>query len=238
MIDTTFDFRSDTPDGRDPDAFSPTLRKYHKLLWNKALPNGQVFDLDTSDPRRYLHHNSESRDWILTSDSIIPTFTRWVRLKHITTQFPEDENETFRSIGYTMGGMMIWPGVSVKGQRTINVERGFNQKVADRMDLTLECVRRHYLGESSPMAATLAIYDAYFAIFEDFRGFADFFLLQDIVSDGYTAVKTFMPFDNFNGPSTPQDVGTYTEYRRLSIEFIEARNRRIDSYKARLAVQD
>lgn len=30
-IDITFDFRSDAG-GKDPDAYSPTLRRYHQLL--------------------------------------------------------------------------------------------------------------------------------------------------------------------------------------------------------------
>jgi hypothetical protein len=36
-IDITFDFRLDTPNGKDPDSFSATLRRYHKLLWSKPL---------------------------------------------------------------------------------------------------------------------------------------------------------------------------------------------------------
>src|SRR5215213_7730828 len=43
-IDITFDFRSDTPPGRDPDALSPTLRTYHQLLWSKPLPSGAPFE--------------------------------------------------------------------------------------------------------------------------------------------------------------------------------------------------
>ena len=39
-IDINFDVYSDTPEGKDPDSFSPTLRKYHKILWSKSLPNG------------------------------------------------------------------------------------------------------------------------------------------------------------------------------------------------------
>ncbi len=30
-IDTNFNFYSDTPRGKEPDSFSPTLRKYQKL---------------------------------------------------------------------------------------------------------------------------------------------------------------------------------------------------------------
>ena len=38
-VDTDFNFYSDSNSG-DPDSKSPTLRKYHKLLWSKQLPNG------------------------------------------------------------------------------------------------------------------------------------------------------------------------------------------------------
>lgn len=31
-IDITYDFRTDTPPGKDPDAYSKTLRDYHKYL--------------------------------------------------------------------------------------------------------------------------------------------------------------------------------------------------------------
>ena len=47
IIDTKFNFCSDARDG-DPDRTSPTLRKYHKILWNKPLPNGKTFDLCTN----------------------------------------------------------------------------------------------------------------------------------------------------------------------------------------------
>ena len=44
MIDISFDFRSDSK-GRDPDTYSPTLNAYHRALWSKELPNGQVMEL-------------------------------------------------------------------------------------------------------------------------------------------------------------------------------------------------
>jgi len=39
LIDITFNIFSDIQEGKDPDSFSPTLRKYHHILWNKKLPN-------------------------------------------------------------------------------------------------------------------------------------------------------------------------------------------------------
>jgi len=226
-IDTSFDFRTDAF-GNDPDAYSATLRQYHKLLWSKPLPSGALFDLDDTTYGVYLHHLSDLGEFFLSSDSVIPTFTRWIAMKPTIAQFPEAENEAFRTIGYTIGGMTVWPGNQIDRKMTINGARGFYRRIADRMDLTLECIRRHYQGQRSPLGDVLARYNDFFALFADFRGYVDFFLLQDLVTDDYSAVRCFMPFDDFKPPSVPQDVATYTEYRRLSIEFVEARNRRID----------
>src|SRR3954449_9843711 len=71
-IDVTFDFRSDTPPGRDPDALSPTLRRYHKLLWSKPLPSGAPFVLDDTTRGVYLHMSRGS------GSSSSPA-TRWSR---------------------------------------------------------------------------------------------------------------------------------------------------------------
>ena len=47
-----------------------------------------------------------------------------------------------------------------------------------------------------------------------------------------------MPFDDFKTPHVPRDVETYREYRRRSIEFVRARNRRIDDYWAQHGVDE
>jgi hypothetical protein len=182
LIDITFDFRSDTPPGLDPDSFSPTLRKYHQLLWSKPLPSGAWFTLDVPTPGIYLHHRSELGEFRLSSDAVIPTLRK--KLARLI-EIPEQELEAFNAIGYTMGGMMIWPSNKV-GPMTINGARGFDRSIADRFDLTLECIRRYYLGESvppGPLSAALARYPEFFALFGGFAGFVNFFLLQDLVAD-------------------------------------------------------
>ena len=229
LIDISFDFRTDTPVGKDPDTYSPTLRRYHKALWSKPLPSGKLFDLDDSYKSKYLLHQSELGKFVLTSDSCIPTFTRWKRMEHIVGQFTEKENDAFRAIGYTIGGMMVWPGVAKPGVRTINVERGFNSMIADRLDLTMECIRRYYLGVDSPMTAVLTANSDYFSIFKDFRRFVDHFLLQDLTTNDYKGIKFLMPFDSFSTPSVPRDLIAYRAYKKATIEFINARNSRIAS---------
>lgn len=236
-VDVTFDFRSDTPVGKDPDALSPALRSYHKFLWGRSLPDGRPFVLDDSRPITscYLKYVAGQEELWLSSDSIIPTFTRWIRMRHIVSQFPEVDNEAFRAIGYTMGGMMLWPMGGRDGLRSINQERGFNSKIADRMDLTLECVRRFYLGQVNPMSAVLGSQAAFFHLFGDFRGFVEHFLLQDLVSADFESVNFFMPFDDFRGRSVPADVPSYRAYREASIQFISARNVRIVQLARELA---
>jgi len=235
MIDTSFDSRTDAR-GKDPDSHSPTLRQYHRRLWSKRLPNGNHFQLHDNVPGTYLHHASELGEFSLSSDSVIPTFTRWTSLRELIQLFPEDENEAFRSIGYTIGGMMIFPANRIDGKQTINGARGFNRKIADRFDLTLECIRRHYLNMQSPLSETLGRYRNFFDLFGDFGGYVDFFLLQDLVDGDSSAVRFFMPFDDFVSPSVPTNFDSYKEYRRLSIEFIEARNRKIDSQSKSLSL--
>jgi len=44
IVDTTFNVHSDAHGG-DPDSTSPTLRRYHKILWSKVLPQGKSFEL-------------------------------------------------------------------------------------------------------------------------------------------------------------------------------------------------
>ena len=131
------------------------------------------------------------------------------------------------TIGSTIGGMMVFPGNQIDRKWTINQARGCTRRISDRFDLTLECIRRHYSELESPLAVTLSRYADFFALFGDFRGYVSFFLLDDLVTEDL-GVSFFMAFDDFRPPSVPKDVRTYTEYRRRSIEFIEARNHRIE----------
>jgi hypothetical protein len=236
LIDTSFDFRTDAL-GKDPDSHSPTLRRFHRQLWSRTLRSGARFDLVDTTPGAYLHHRSELGEFFLASDSVIPTFTRWQSMTGVISQIPEVENEEFRTIGYTIGGMMIFPGNKINGKQTLNGARGFTRQIADRFDLTLECIRRHYQSEKSPLDNVLKRYGEFFSLFSDFRGYVDYFLLQDLVVDGSEQVKFFMHFDNFTTPSVPKDVDTYLEYRQRSIAFVGARNQRIGQVSRALAQQ-
>ena len=93
----------------------------------------------------------------------------------------------------TIGGYIVFP----KHDNSINQERGKSQKIRDRFDLTLECVRRYYLNpenlteEHNPLFYTLKkseFFDKdkeFFKMFGSFKNYIDFFCLQDWVNDNY-----------------------------------------------------
>jgi len=228
MIDTTFNFQSETP-GRDPDKYSPTLQEYHRILWSKILPNGKMFNLTKVSNCR-LFHKSDLGEFTLSSDRAIPDYSSWRRLEHITSKVSAKKIDSFVKLTNTIGAIVVWPGNQVNGLPTINADRGFNRLISDRLDLTLECIRRYYLGETSPLFNTLSRYSDFFALFRDFKGYIDFFLLQDAVSEDYSSVILAHPLDNFDTPPVPRSVDEYVEYMRVATEFIKLRNKRISEH--------
>ncbi|MBJ7458273.1 MAG: hypothetical protein JHD02_03700 [Thermoleophilaceae bacterium] len=236
-IDTRFDVREDSG-GRDPDAYSRTLRRYHQLLWSKKLPDGRNLELrDTaqSAPKGYDLYAVLEDESVQTwgSDSFLASHTTWIKggMDKIMAQVSETVKEDFRKVGSTVGGFILWPQNRVDRKWTINQARGCTAKIADRMDLTLECVRRFYLDpeDASPLGVAFGRYPEFFALFRDFRGYVDFWLLQDLVSPDYSQINFYLPFDEFDIPIA-RSVDEWNTYRRNSIAFCNARNRRIEQW--------
>ncbi|GGG72578.1 hypothetical protein GCM10011374_41650 [Kocuria dechangensis] len=224
-VDTSFDYHSDTPPGKDPDAYSPTLRRHHQLLWSKELPSGARFDL-APEPRSYLAHRSPLGVFRLSSDAITTRLRK--RASRVVRDLPDHELPEWG--GYTAGSALVFPGIKIGRKQTINGARGFNRTIADRFDLTLECIRRHYLREEpNPLADVLHRYADFFALFEDFSGYVDFFLLQDLVEEDGKTIRFFHRFEDFRTPAVPKTADEYLQYLRLSNDFITSRNRRIDA---------
>ena len=225
IIDTNFDVYSDTPKGRDPDSYSATLRKYHQTLWSKPLPNGVMFTLEDNTPR-LLQHKSELGEFLLSSDSIGHTYSKVKSMSPIVDQIPSEEIKAFFTVCSTVGAYIIFPAKKIDNKMTINGSRGLNRSIKDRFDLTLECIRRFYVNKESPLTETFQRYASFFNLFHDFGGYVDFFLLQDLVDDGYS-VKFFLPFESFNQPPLPKNVEQYRSYKKHLIEFVSVRNQRM-----------
>ncbi len=230
-IDTTFNFYTDA-NGGDPDSTSPTLRKYHRLLWSKPLPNGIKFELLESKSGVYLYHKSEVGEFFLGSDAITHSYKNHKRKQWMITQIPNEVDELFDS-GSKIGAYMIFPNNRINGNDTINQARGGNSLIDDRFDLTIECIRLMYLRQTSPLYDTLLRYKNFFDLFYDFNGFIRFFLLDDLLDENQQ-VKFYLPFDNFNTRPTFSSIEDYRTYKKGVMKFIGERNLRIEEYTNQL----
>ena len=227
MIDINYDFFRDGTTG-DLDVTSPTLRKYHKILWSKPLPNGHFFELSDTKKGVYLYHKSELTELFLGSDVITNFYFRkrnLCLLEKVPTKIVDD----IYNRGYTIGQSIIFPNNKIDGKMTINGMRGCNSKIDDRFDLTLECIRRFYIGETSPLYDTLLRYKNFFELFDNFIGYVKFFLLDDLVDENKN-IKFFLPFDNFNSSPKFSDVEVYLLYIKRVLDFINQRSKRIEKY--------
>lgn len=222
-IDINFDFRLDSKCG-DPDADSQKLYDAHKLLWSKELPNGKMFDIEIKGDSygRLLIKNNLYMN--LSSDRMCPHFDGKYKNK-FDGWLPDLEREELKHKVRTIGGHIIFPAHKKNGF-TVNQARGVSRIICDRFDLTLECIRRFYKDEQSPLYNTLINYKDFFDLFIDFKGYVDFFLLQDFINNK-ELIEFSLPFDNFTRPPLPQTIDEYKQYKTHIIDLVNRRNKRI-----------
>ena len=230
VIDTSFDFRSDVKPYQDPDIHSKQLRQNHKLLWSKELPNGDKLNLKITTGK-YLVHESDTGFFEFSSDGILHSYITTKRMNHITSQLDDKYKKDILKEFYTIGGFIIFPSNKIDNKLTINGSRGFNSRIVDRFDLTLECIRKYYLNIESPLFETFQRYSEFFNLFKDFKGYVEFFLLQDLVNENFSEVNFFLPFDeSFPTQPLPKNVDEYTYYIKNNKKFLERRNSRIENW--------
>ena len=145
-------------------------------------------------------------------------------LKNLSPNIPKDILEDFRYRVYTIGNFIIFP----KGNgNSLNQDRGLSWScVKDRFDLTLECVRLYYGNKDNPLNTTLQRYKDFFDLFVDFKGYIDFFLLQDMLTED-SKIKFLLRTGDFNESPLPQTESEYIQYIENASDFIKARCKRI-----------
>ena len=94
----------------------------------------------------------------------------------------------------------------------------------------MECIRRYYQNEHSPLYDTLKLNKAFFDLFTDFKGYVDFFFLQDIVNEDYTSVKFMAGDGDFSKNPLPQFAEEYLLWIDKQLEFLQKRNDRIEKF--------
>lgn len=215
----------------DPDSYSPTLRSYHQKLWSKKLPNGYEMEL-TEDVDSYLIW----KDFRFGADSIVNMYFHRINnpltdeIKQYLCNNANEDGTKFNDFtslykdylkkSYTIGGSIIFPT-----SNSINVARGTS--LNDRFDLTLECIRLYYLGKESRLFDTLKENKPFFDLFENFKGYVDFFYLDDLVTDDYSAIKYFNSCTDIYNAKYPSSAEDWLALYKNQLAFVKNRNNRI-----------
>jgi hypothetical protein len=242
-IDPNLDFAKYYREERgDPDRDSKRLYLWQHALWGRPVDGVEPFELKVVYNRGYgMRLVTAAVEFWLGSDAIIPTWSSPGWRSRFAPDLADEvaavragtDTDDFFRIASTIGGYLVFPrNRTGQTSRTINQARGMNPQIADRFDLTLECIRRHYREPDAvnPLGPRLAYYGDFFALFGDFDTYVRFFLLDDLVTaerDGIRSLMTDEPVGGFSEPAYAESVAAYAAYRRRSIEFVMARNDRI-----------
>lgn len=210
----------------DPDLNSEILQKAHTMSWSRTLPNGQEMSLK---PKK----EKEEDGWVLKwgddnrygSDIIVTSFIsyNWKEKKcDMFIKEIENTEEFYRNIG----SFTIFP----KHENSINQSRG-RSPIYDRFDLTLECIRKYYNQQESLLSDVLKNDSNFFQLFNNFKGYVDFFCFQDLVDDDYTRVRDLMRGGFVNEKSfaspLPENVAEYEQWMNNQLKFVKERTKRI-----------
>jgi uncharacterized protein DUF6994 len=227
-INVDFCFYEDPDVVSDADRDSHLLRTWHQQLWSKSVPGGGRLMWALEPGSSCLIHDGIR----VSSDTIATTHSNYRHLgaAQLWESLTEDERREYDRAFYTIGGFIIFP----TRPQSVNQSRGTSRSIADRFDLTLECIRQHYLGQSgNPLTAVLTQDASYFRLFgsgaDGFCNFVEFFHLQDLVSDG--SVRWLDGWDrrdwSFDRPPLPQTLDAYRRYLANVASFVGSRNDRI-----------
>ena len=213
----------------DPDNKSRSLQKYHSLLWSsRELPNKNFMKLKEGCGCYYLSWDK----FRFGSDSILNIYVHHSNSK-IRTIIEEIKRkrkdfaqfyENYLRESYTIAGSIIFPKNGVKN--SINTVRG--RILKDRFDLTLECIRRHYCQENSPMSDVMSANNDFFRLFVNFEEYTKFFFLDDLVEKG--KIKFFLGTGNLDGTFYPKNIDEWNQLYEKQMDFLKLRKKRIADY--------
>lgn len=201
----------------DCDARSGRLcEQMMEWLNSRRLPDGSILELTRRGKELVTADGIR-----LAGDNMFTRFT--ARIPDITNaleQKPGEDRETFQQgiirNGWRIGAEIPFP----RHRNSLNQMRGFSRRIMDRFDLTLDCIRSFYDDVPSPLTWVLESDPAWFDHFVDFRGFVDFFLLNEWVNSSYEVID-----QSKTGTVLPQTVKELEHWLFRMEELTDARCR-------------
>ena len=223
---------------KDPDKYSKGLGEAHCTLWSSK---NKLKNLQWT-PYNKLITVIDGVEFIFTPDSITNSFKDSDRLvkgcgkkeKEVIKNYSQNVQRLIKEYvdtDYTIGSSIIFP-ISINGESikyTMNIARGMSAKVHDRIDYTLECIKRYYeKTDDNPLIKAIEKSGAFFKLFNSFKEYVDFFFMNDLIDESGNVIG-FTGLIDFNNPF-PKTSEEYMTYLKNTMSFVEKRNRRIQEY--------
>ena len=134
----------------------------------------------------------------------------------------EAEIEKYRkNVIYRPGNFIVFPKNS---RNSINTARGRCEKIKDRFDLTLDCIKKQYADKDNPLSWVLRKHwKDFFCRFNDFKEYVLFFMLEDYLDEK----DNVMRFIDNEEHILPQTLEEYDEYIKRVSFVVHKRTERI-----------
>lgn len=134
----TFNYKVDSPPGKDPDSHSPLLKADHQLLWTKELCDGALFKVQApADPKErrknyLMFEQTPDKRFTFGSDAVTNSYTKWGKPRNLVeakAELSEEQQHRYFNPPYTIGSAMIWPVRKIH-RPTLNTarERGYGSR--------------------------------------------------------------------------------------------------------------
>jgi len=200
-------------EGKDADNVNPDLRNTMRELYgSKGFDFGIVRDyFSDSDKRNHYRPDGYS--------SYTPLSTNYVKRMPFRQKAVENNKELAERCYFlagTIAGELFFPARKL-GCNTINQARGCNREINDMVHQTLESIKKYYEKESRyyPIKREMETYGYFFDSFDSFDEYIEYNFLQD---------HELLP------KKFPTNEKELVDFWKRSVDFMEARLRRIEEY--------
>jgi len=202
--------------GKDADLCNPDLRiTMQELYGRKGFDFGKV---------RYTFYDEDRNNHCVPDGySTLAVLNHKYRLKmpfrHEVIKNNEELSKRCHFLAGTIAGEFFFPAHRLGGN-TVNQARGCNRGINDMVYLTLESIKNYYYKKSGdyPIRTDLERYGFFFDSFASFDEYIEYNLLQDY---GLLPKKY------------PTNESELIDFWKKSIDFFEARSKRIEEYAIR-----
>ncbi len=199
--------------GRDADYCNPDLRiTMQELYGEKGFDFGRGFGVFYGSDRK-THCNP---DGYTTYTSLTKNYITRMPFRANAVKNNYELSKRCYFLAGTIAGEIFFPAHQSNG-RTLNPARGFHREINDMFYHTLESIRKYYENECGdyPIKNDIERYGYFFDSFGSFDGYLEYNLLQD---------HEFLP------KKFPTNEGELVDFWTGSVDFLEARARRIEEY--------